>query len=133
MTSWPARSVRATASVAATMYETSGSRVFESGVGTAIAMQSGSLIRFSSVVAENLPAFTNFARRSDGTSWMCEVPLFRRSVTRLLMSNPMTVKPASAISMARGRPTYPRPTMPTTAVRSWAFCFSCCAWLLLTP
>ena len=54
-------------------------------------------------------------------SWECprhrNRPAFTRRVFSLLMSMPVTENPALANSTASGRPTYPRPTIPTRARR----------------
>ncbi len=56
----------------------SGSRVFTSGVGTAIDTASISAIRPGSLVVAKIPARTS-ASTSDGeTSWMCDRPAFSR-------------------------------------------------------
>ncbi len=86
----PGRIDAATLAVAATMNETSGSRVLPSGVGTQMAMPSGSSSRARSVVAPILPAFTSFASRSVGMSCTCERPALTPSTTRALTSKPTT-------------------------------------------
>ena len=56
----------------------SGSRVLDSGVGTAIEIASTSAQpRFSSVVASNAPLRTSAATSDAGTSWMCDSPAIR--------------------------------------------------------
>ena len=62
----------------------------ESGVGTQIAIASGSVRRVRSVVAENLPSVTARATAAAGTSWMCERPALTRSTTAWLTSKPST-------------------------------------------
>ena len=83
----------------------SGSRVFDSGVGTQIEMTSISAIRSQSVVASILPAFTSAASSSEETSPMYDSPLFTRSTFSLLTSKPVARNPVFANSTARGRPT----------------------------
>ena len=69
-TSWPGRRVRTTLSVAAATNDTSGSRLFESGVGTQMLITSQAPSRPKSVVAANRPAFTSAATSAAGTSGM---------------------------------------------------------------
>ena len=67
-------------------YDMSGSRVFASGVGTAIEIESAPASFVSSVVAIKRPDFTCCATRAAGTSWMCDSPRISKSTTRSLMS-----------------------------------------------
>ena len=96
-----------------------------SGVGTAIEIASDAFIRAASVVAMKRPLATCFATSAALMSWMCDSPAFNSATTRSLTSYPMTVKPASANSMASGRPTYPSPTTATTASCDWMRDSSC--------
>jgi hypothetical protein len=85
-TTIPGRAWRVIASVAAMTYAMSGSRVFDSGVGTAIEIASHSRSRVSSAVAVKRPACTCAATSAAATSWMCDWPPFSRSTTRWLTS-----------------------------------------------
>ena len=85
-TSMPAWACRVAVSAAEITYDMSGSRVFDSGVGTAMEIASVSPSRVSSVVAVIKPLRTSAARSALGTSWMCESPAMSRETTRSLMS-----------------------------------------------
>ena len=84
--SMPGCARRATASAAAITYDMSGSRVFASGVGTAMETVSARAIAASSAVATNFPLFTCAATWLDGTSWMCETPVMSWSTSDCVMS-----------------------------------------------
>ena len=105
MIAWPERSVRFTASVAATMKLTSGSLNLESGVGTQMEMASASARRSMSLVALKRPSLTAACSWASLTSFTCERPALRPSTTFCWMSNPSTRKPALASSTASGSPT----------------------------
>src|SRR5690349_4332619 len=99
----------------------SGSLVFRSGVGTQMLIVSSSSTAEKSVVARSFPEFTRGPSTELGMSPTYESPAFTRFVFSWLRSIPVTVKPALAYSTASGSPTYPRPTIPTRAVRDRIF------------
>ena len=103
--SCPFRSPPATAWDAERMYDTSGSRVLESGVGTQMETTSHSARRLMSVVASSNPFSRSSATSAEGTSRMWERPAFTPSTTLGFTSNPMTCMPASAASTTSGSPT----------------------------
>ena len=74
---------RATASAAAITYDMSGSRVFASGVGTAMETVSARAMADSSAVATNFPLFTCDATCSDGTSCTWELAAHQEVDERL--------------------------------------------------
>ncbi len=104
-TSCPGRRVRTTLSVAAATKETSGSRLFESGVGTQMLMTSQAPRRPKSVVPTRRPAFTSVATSAAGTSGMYDRPEDRASTFDTSTSNPITFTPRCANATASGRPT----------------------------
>ena len=101
----PGRSRSTIASVAATMYDMSGSFVFPSGVGTQTEMTSHSPRRDMSVVASSFPERRSDATSAPFTSLMWLSPAFTSAATRSETSKPMTLSPARPISTASGSPT----------------------------
>src|SRR5512137_1519918 len=84
-----------------------------------MAMASQSRSPSKSVVAWYRPLLTAAATRSAPMCLMNDSPLPRSSTLRGSTSNPDTGNPASWKSRASGSPTYPCPTMPMRALRSW--------------
>ena len=94
------------------MYETSGSRVLERGVGTQIETTSHSASRAMSVVASSSPDCRSAATSSGATSRTWECPPLIDVTTDSFTSKPMTRTPPFPASTQRGRPTYPSPITP---------------------
>ena len=92
-------------STALAMCETSGSFVRVSGVGTQMLMTSRRVSWPKSLEAWKRPASRCNTTACEGTSSMYEPPASRERTFASSMSKPVTVKPAFANSMARGRPT----------------------------
>ena len=83
----------------------SGSLVFLSGVGTQMMIASHSCKRSKSVVARSRPVSTESLIRSEVTSPMYDRPAFISAAFFSSTSNPTTLKPWPANSVANGNPT----------------------------
>ncbi|MBA7702088.1 hypothetical protein ES703_110842 [subsurface metagenome] len=83
----------------------SGSLFSSTGVGTQIRIISHAFNCFKSVVAFIFLFLVSFRNTDDSTSFIAEMPLFTCATLFLLISNPMTSAPLSAISTAKGSPT----------------------------
>ena len=117
MTSIPFFSTDATVSVADFTYVRSGVLALSNGVGTQMNATSQPPSSDGSEVAENRPSDRSAATRDGATSSMWLAPPFSSDTTGWETSNPTVGNPASANDTANGRPTYPRPTTPTTRSR----------------
>ncbi len=104
-TTCPSRTYGATLLAARSMYDRSGSRWGESGVGTAMRMASASRVWETSVVAVIAPESTCGFSVSDGTSSMWLSPRLIASTSESTTSTSKTFWPASANVCASGSPT----------------------------
>ncbi len=113
-TSCPLRRYFEIVSHVITIYVISGSRFSVSGVGTQIIKASGFFINVISVVDLNLPLFTIAVISLDGICLSGLWPAFIFLTFFSFISNPITFAPRPTNSLAKGSPTYPIPTMPTS-------------------
>ncbi len=104
-TSWPAWRCGAMVSAAPMTGRRSGSLVVVTGVGTQTKMASAVSRPASSAPRTVSPFAIAFASRSSEMSSIGEWPRRRSSILAGFASTPVTVRPASANEMARGRPT----------------------------
>src|SRR5712692_9516851 len=99
------------------MKEMSGSLDFPSGVGTQMTIASASPSESTVDLTTRRLPWTRAAKSPLGTSSIGLTPAPIRSARLGSASTPITEKPVFAKATASGRPTYPRPMMPTVAVR----------------